>query len=80
MRRGVAIGLEGIGRGTVVGSLMAGLLGALHEVRLPHTGFTVPVPAERLYHIDGMPREAFVPPALHRRDRFRSRGRLGFRN
>ena len=28
------------------------------------TGIQVRVPAERLYHVDGTPREAFVPPKL----------------
>ena len=43
---------------------MAGLLGALGERTLPHTGFVVRVPAERLYHVDGSPREAYVPQVL----------------
>lgn len=64
MGEGLAIGLDGMGRATVVGRPMAGLVGALHETRLRNTGFVVRVPAERLFHIDGTPREAFVPRAL----------------
>ena len=64
MGEGVAIGLDGMGRATVFGTAMAGLRGALRGHSLQHTGFQVRVPAERLYHVDGTPREAFVPPML----------------
>jgi C-terminal processing protease CtpA/Prc len=66
MGEGIAIGLDGMRRAAVVGTPMAGLLGALYDVTLPRTGLTVRIPAERLYHVDGTPREAFVPP--HRPD------------
>ena len=69
MGEGLAIGLDGLGRATVVGRPMAGLVGALYETKLPHTGFVLRVPAERLFHINGMPREAFVPRALRETDR-----------
>jgi len=62
MGEGVAIGLDGMDRATVFGTAMAGLRGALHSHSLKHTGIQVRVPAERLYHVDGTPREAFVPP------------------
>ncbi len=58
------MGLDGMERATVVGRPMAGLLGALYETTLPNTGFIVRVPAERLFHIRGTPREAFVPRVL----------------
>ena len=64
MGEGVAIGLDGMKRATVVGTRMAGLCGANYDTTLPHTGIAVRVPAERLYHVDGTPREAFVPPVL----------------
>lgn len=64
MGEGVAIGLDGMDRATVFGSAMAGLRGALSSHSLEHTGIQVRVPAERLYHVDGTPREAFVPPNL----------------
>lgn len=64
MGEGVAIGLDGMGRATVFGTAMAGLRGALGSHSLEHTGIQVRVPAERLYHVDGTPREAFVPPML----------------
>jgi C-terminal processing protease CtpA/Prc len=64
MGEGLAIGLDGMGRATVAGRPMAGLLGALHEVELPHTGIVVRVPAERLFHTGGDPREQFRPEPL----------------
>lgn len=64
MGEGLAIGLDGMDRATVVGTPMAGLHGAISERELPNTGIAVRVPAERLMHIDGSPREAFVPPVV----------------
>ncbi|HET7905042.1 MAG TPA: S41 family peptidase [Candidatus Eisenbacteria bacterium] len=61
MGEGIAIGLDGMKRAAVLGAPMAGLLGALYQESLPNTGFVVRVPAERLYHVDGRPRERFVP-------------------
>jgi carboxyl-terminal processing protease len=64
MGEGLAIGFDGTGRGTVVGTPMAGLLGATVHVTLPSTGIGLNVPAERLYHVNGTPREAFRPGVL----------------
>ena len=61
MGEGVAVGLDGMQRATVFGSAMAGLAGAVYGRTLEHTGIPVRVPAERLYHVDGTPRERFVP-------------------
>lgn len=62
MGEGVAIGLDGMKRADVFGSPMAGLRGAIETLVLRHTKIPVRVPAERLYHVDGTPREAFRPP------------------
>lgn len=64
MGEGLAIGLDGMERAAVIGTPMAGLKGALFSHTLPHTGFVIRIPAERLYHIDGTPREEFVPTVL----------------
>jgi hypothetical protein len=64
MAEGMAIGLDGMGRATVVGTRMAGLNGAVFDLELPHTGIRVSYPAEKLTHLDGTPREEFVPPVL----------------
>ena len=61
MGEGIAIGLDAMKRATVLGDPMAGLLGALYQESLPNTGFVVRIPAERLYHVDGSPRERFRP-------------------
>ena len=62
MGEGVAIALDGMKRADVFGSPMAGLRGAIETLSLTHSNIPVRVPAERLYHVDGTPREAFVPP------------------
>ncbi|MDQ5872219.1 MAG: S41 family peptidase [Acidobacteriota bacterium] len=61
MGEGLAIGFDGVGRGTVVGGPMAQLLGATYRIELPNTRIGVSLPAERLYHVNGSPREAFRP-------------------
>lgn len=62
MGEGIAIGMDGLKRATVVGTRMAGLLGATHQFALPHSGIGVSVPAEKLFHVNGTPREDYVPP------------------
>lgn len=64
MGEGLAIGFDATRSGTVVGTAMAGLLGATDPVVLPHTGIGLNLPTERLYHVNGTPREAFRPGVL----------------
>ena len=64
MGEGLAIGFDATGSGTIVGTAMAGLLGATDHIVLPHTGIGMNLPTERLYHVDGTPREAFRPHVL----------------
>jgi carboxyl-terminal processing protease len=61
MGEGLAIGLDGAAGSTIIGTPMARLRGATYGITLRHTGIHLRVPAERLYHIDGTPREAFAP-------------------
>ncbi len=61
MGEGVAIGLDGMGRALVLGSPMAGLAGAVTTFTLPQTGIELRIPTERLFHVDGTPREDFRP-------------------
>lgn len=68
MGEGIAIGLDGMCRASVAGTPMAGLLGALGEIRLPNTGINVRIPTERLTHVDGTPREQFSPSLHHTSD------------
>lgn len=60
MGEGLAAGLDALGA-ELNGGPMAGLLGAIHDYRLPSSGLVIKLPTERLYAVDGTPREAFVP-------------------
>ncbi len=62
MGEGLAVGLDALGA-EVTGGPMAGLLGAIYDHRLPNSGMVIKLPTERLYAVDGTPREAFRPPA-----------------
>jgi carboxyl-terminal processing protease len=64
MGEGIAIGMDGLKRATVVGTEMARLLGATHQITLPHSGIGVNFPAEKLFHVNGTPREDFVSMVL----------------
>ncbi|NTZ43348.1 peptidase S41 [Altererythrobacter sp. SALINAS58] len=60
MGEGLAIGFNAIGA-EVSGQEMAGLLGAIYDHRLEHSGLVIKLPTERLMHVDGSPREQFEP-------------------
>ena len=62
MGEGLAVGMEALGA-EVTGGPMAGLLGAIYDHRLPNSGLVIKLPTERLYAVDGTPREAFRPRA-----------------
>ena len=64
MGEGIAIGLDGMKRATIVGTGMAGLNGGIFNHELPKTKIGVSYPGERLNQINGTPRENFVPPVL----------------
>ncbi len=66
MGEGIAIGLNATRGAPVLGQPMAHLLGANGELLLPHSNIVVRVPTEKLFHIDGSSREAFVPCAVAR--------------
>jgi carboxyl-terminal processing protease len=62
MGEGTAIGLDTMRRATIVGTRMAGLNGAVFELQLPNTKMKLNYAAEKLFHMNGTPREDFVPP------------------
>lgn len=62
MGEGIAIGLDAMRRATVVGTRMAGLNGAVFDLQLPNTKIKLNYAAEKLFHMNGTPREDFVPP------------------
>jgi carboxyl-terminal processing protease len=61
MGEGIAIGLNAAHNAPVLGEPMAHLLGALGQIELPNSKIPVRVPSEKLFHVNGTPREAFVP-------------------
>jgi carboxyl-terminal processing protease len=63
MGEGLAIGFDAIGA-EVAGTPMAGLLGAIYDHSLEHSGLVIKLPTERLNAVDGLPRERFVPGAV----------------
>ncbi len=61
MGEGIAIGFDGMNRATIIGTKMAGLLGAISNFQLKEAKIGFQFPTERLYHINGTPREDFIP-------------------
>jgi carboxyl-terminal processing protease len=61
MGEGMAIGFDSFKKPIVVGTKMAGLLGAIDGFHLKETNINFQIPTERLYHVDGKPRESFAP-------------------
>jgi C-terminal processing protease CtpA/Prc len=63
MGEGLAIGFDATAAARVVGTEMARLVGATYTISLPGSGIRANVPAERLQHVNGLPREDFRPAA-----------------
>jgi carboxyl-terminal processing protease len=64
MGEGMAVGFDGMKRGTVIGTRMAGLKGAIENFPLPNSKIVAKFPVEKLFHLNGTPREDWPPPAL----------------
>jgi carboxyl-terminal processing protease len=64
MGEGMAIGLDAMRRGTVIGTTMGQLAGAPEDVLLPRTGLIVALPTEELFHVNGTPRHRWAPPII----------------
>ena len=60
MGEGLALGFDAIGA-RVEGGPMAGLRGAVYDYKLEQSGMVIKFPVERLFHVNGTPRENFVP-------------------
>ncbi|MGB8194675.1 MAG: S41 family peptidase [Chitinophagaceae bacterium] len=58
---GIAIGFDALKRAVIIGTPMARLNGANYSFTMPHTGIGFSFPAEKLFHVNGMPRENFTP-------------------
>ena len=61
---GIVIGFDALQRGTVIGTRMAALNGAIYSYRLPHTKIGFSFPVEKLFHVAGTPREDYTPPVV----------------
>ena len=61
MGEGMAIGLDGMGRATVLGTQMARLAGGTEAISLPSVEITVFIPTYDLLHLDGTPRHQWAP-------------------
>jgi C-terminal processing protease CtpA/Prc len=59
---GITIGFDALKRATIVGTRMAELNGAIYSFSMPNSGIGFSIPVEKLFHINGKPRENFVPP------------------
>lgn len=64
MGEGIAVGLDGIRRATVVGTRMAGLAGATRSFTLPRSRIPFQFPFATIDTIRWQPRESFEPPVL----------------
>ncbi len=64
MGEGIAIGFDGMERAKIIGTKMAGLLGAISNFQMSETKIGFQFPTERLYHINGTPRECYIPKIL----------------
>ncbi|MBS1718254.1 MAG: PDZ domain-containing protein [Armatimonadetes bacterium] len=64
MGEGLAIGFDAMRRATVIGTKMAGLRGAVDQIKLPKSGISVTFPTEQVFHINGTPRHEWLPPVL----------------
>ena len=64
MGEGMAIGFDAMKRAKIVGTKMAGLLGAIYSFKANNTNIGYSIPAESMYHVNGTPREDFIPKYL----------------
>lgn len=62
----IIIGIAGLKRShtTTIGTPMARLYGAVYSYQMPNTKIGFTFPAERLYTVNGLPREKYVPEIL----------------
>lgn len=60
---GILVGFDALNRPstTIIGTDLAHLIGAVYSFEMPNTKIRFTFPAERLYHMNGTPRETFKP-------------------
>ena len=64
MGEGLAIGFEGMKRGQIVGTEMHRLAGGIYSFPFMHRDYAFRISREKLFHINGIPREKYVPGHL----------------
>ena len=64
MGEGIAIGFDAMHRARIIGTPMAHLAGAVSDFQLPQTGLKLAFATEQLYHVNGTPRQAWLPSVL----------------
>lgn len=69
MGEGLAIGFHALGA-EILGTQMAGLKGSIEDFTMPDTDLTVKLPTERLFTVDGLPRENFLPEPISENGEF----------
>lgn len=62
MGEGLAVGFDALDNATIIGSDMQKLAGAISRFNLDHHKFTYQLSNEKLFHINGTPREKYIPP------------------
>ncbi|BDD06711.1 S41 family peptidase [Aureibacter tunicatorum] len=61
MGEGLTIGMDGMSRAIIIGTEMRRLMGEVNQVDLIHQDLTYQFPTAKLFHINGAPRESFIP-------------------
>ncbi len=64
MGEGIVVGFDAATQATVIGSQMGQLLGAMIDDQLPASCLSVSFANEKLWHVDGRPREDFLPETI----------------
>ena len=64
MGEGMTIGFDAMKRAKITGTKMAGLVGAIYTYNMKNTKIGYQIPSEKLFHINGTPREKFIPEYL----------------
>lgn len=63
MGEGMAVGFDTIPGTEVLGTKMAGLAGEINYFPFEHRNYGYRIPVTKLLHIDGTPRQDFIPPS-----------------
>lgn len=64
MGEGIALGFDTMQNATVIGTKMAQLLGSMQDYRMPNTNIGFKVSTEKMFHVNGIPRENYRPKVL----------------